>query len=55
MSENWIAEATTMFHRYRKDSERYSNVRELCLVYAGKATALYELLEKFGAAPKIPH
>lgn len=54
-SEKWIIEATTMFHRCRKESEKYNDVKELCLMYAGKATALLELLEKFGAEPKIHH
>ena len=52
--KNWITEATAMFHKYVKESNRqYSN--ELTLIYAGKATALHELLDKFCAAPKAIH
>lgn len=54
MPEDWIVEATSMFHHYRKESEKYRDVKELCIVYAGKATGLHELLEKFGVAPEMP-
>ena len=50
--KNWITKATALFYQYREESEKYSDVKELCLMYAGKATALYELLEMFGAKPK---
>lgn len=54
MPENWIVEATSMFHHYHKESEKYKDIPELCLVYVGKATGLFELLEKFGATPEVP-
>ena len=52
--KNWITEATAMFHKYVRESNQVYP-KELCLIYAGKATALHELLEKFGAAPKAIH
>ncbi len=50
--KDWIIEATAMLHRYCRESERNRDVKELCLIHAGKAIALHELLEKFGAKPK---
>ena len=52
--KNWITEATTMFHKYVKESNR-QDLKELTLIYAGKATGLHELLSKFGVAPKATH
>ena len=52
--KDWIAEATVLFHKYVKESNR-QDLKELTLIYAGKATGLHELLSKFGVAPKATH
>ncbi len=52
---DWKTVATEMFYEFQKSAEHYKaeGVAELALVYASKATALSELLEKFDAKPKI--
>ena len=54
----WKEIATEMFYKYRSESKKYApgngmQVMELCLINAGKASALYELLERYDAAPPI--
>lgn len=55
MIEPWITEASIMYYQAHENWEKYKDTVELRFVYAGKASALYELLDKFGAKPEIPN
>lgn len=45
--------ATEMFYKHLKKAKKYSDEKELKLINASKAAVLSELLEKYGARPKI--